>query len=426
VPSLPVAGRCFPVALLLALIAGLLLFPRAAGAQEADTTVTAPGLPYVFLDCARCDHTYIRRELTLVNYVRERQEAQIHILVTDLPTGSGGREYDIHLIGQGVFAGHNHRLTYTSDGTDTPDEVRQGFVRTLRIGLVPFLMQTPIVRRMSLLVEGEGAAQVVVDRDPWNGWIFEVYASGFGNREASRTSFSARYGIFADRVTEQWKLRFRPYGNYAFDRFEQRDRVIRSESIRDGLDTYVIRSLGPHWSVGAFADAFRSTFANIKLRLRAAPGVEFSVFPYREASRRRLTAAYIGGISEVAYRDTTIYDQIRETLPYHALNVNYDVTQPWGGIDVGLEALQYLSQPDKYRFEFDAGISVRVLRGLSVRTSANVELIHDQLNLPRGDASLEEILLRRRQLATTYEVSASLGFTYTFGSLYTNVVNTRF
>ena len=52
-------------------------------------------------------------------------------------------------------------------------------------------------------------------------------------------------------------------------------------------------------------------------------------------------------------------------------------------------------------------------------------LIHDQLYLAKGDANLEDLLLQRRQLATTYEITSSIGLSYTFGSMYNNVVNTQ-
>jgi hypothetical protein len=54
-----------------------------------------------------------------------------------------------------------------------------------------------------------------------------------------------------------------------------------------------------------------------------------------------------------------------------------------------------------------------------------VEFIHNQLNLPKGGADLEEILLRRRQLETNYEAGLSFGFRYRLGSIFNNVVNPR-
>jgi len=71
-------------------------------------------------------------------------------------------------------------------------------------------------------------------------------------------------------------------------------------------------------------------------------------------------------------------------------------------------------------------MNIRLLRGLSVSLRGEYSRIHDQLNLPKGDASIDEILLRRKELATNYEYSFSVGLSYTFGSIFSNVVNPRF
>ena len=44
----------------------------------------------------------------------------------------------------------------------------------------------------------------------------------------------------------------------------------------------------------------------------------------------------------------------------------------------------------------------------------------------KGGASLEEVLLQRRQLETTYNYFFQVGFSYSFGSIFSNVVNPRF
>jgi len=46
--------------------------------------------------------------------------------------------------------------------------------------------------------------------------------------------------------------------------------------------------------------------------------------------------------------------------------------------------------------------------------------------LPRGGASLEEVLLQRRELQTQYSYWGNVGVSYSFGSIYNNVVNSRF
>ncbi|MDZ7341730.1 MAG: hypothetical protein ONB27_10280 [candidate division KSB1 bacterium] len=46
--------------------------------------------------------------------------------------------------------------------------------------------------------------------------------------------------------------------------------------------------------------------------------------------------------------------------------------------------------------------------------------------LPLAGATLEEVLLRQRQLETSYNYWTSIGLSYTFGSIYNNIVNPRF
>ena len=79
----------------------------------------------------------------------------------------------------------------------------------------------------------------------------------------------------------------------------------------------------------------------------------------------------------------------------------------------------------KNRVEMNTSVSFRVMKGLSVNFGGFFELINDQISLPRGGASLEEILLGQAQLATDFEASVNFGFSYTFGALYNNVINTR-
>jgi hypothetical protein len=56
----------------------------------------------------------------------------------------------------------------------------------------------------------------------------------------------------------------------------------------------------------------------------------------------------------------------------------------------------------------------------------SISYIHDQLSLSAGGASQEEILLHRQELETQYRYWGSMGISYTFGSIYNNIVNPRF
>ncbi len=74
---MPLSTRFFVLSLLALLTAAPCL-----AQDEPDSLATQEALT-VFLDCDRCDDDYIRREITFVNYVRDRTESQVHLLITD-------------------------------------------------------------------------------------------------------------------------------------------------------------------------------------------------------------------------------------------------------------------------------------------------------------------------------------------------------
>jgi len=420
--------RRAPVAAFLAVVVWMGATAYPAASQDVDVMETPERLA-VFLDCGFCDETFIRQEMEYVDYVRDREVADVHVLVTQESTGPGGEAHTFDLIGQGPFQGMDYSTVYTTNVDATEAEERGGFLRTLQATLVPYLLQTPVGERLTVGVEpleGAETGQAEPRDDPWNNWTVEIYADGSADFESRQESFDTRYGVYVDRVTEDWKIQLRPFFNYNYDRFERDDGTITSTSRRNGFTSYVVRSISPHWSVGGFGDAFTSTFDNVDLRYRLMPAVEYSVYPYREATRRQLTIAYRVGGSHINYQDTTIYGETEQLLPEQTLSAGYEATQPWGQVDLSVNASQYLHDLERYNVRFGGSVEVRVAQGLSIEVGGQFALIHNQLNLPRGDADLEEVLLRRRQLETDYQAGLNFGLRYRFGSIYNNVVNTRF
>jgi len=383
----------------------------------------------LFLDCDFCDETFIRQEMAFVDHVRDREVADVHVLITRESTGSGGRSYILDLIGLRSFEDLSFTTRFTTPADATDSDARERLLGNLRAGLVPYLMQTPLGDRIRVdIAESEGVETVptAMQEDPWDYWTIEMYADGSADYESNQQSFDTRYGVYVSRVTEAWKLQLRPFFNYNYDRFDRGDRRIESTARRDGFTSYAAKSISPHWSLGAYGDILTSTYSNVDWRYRFMSAAEWSLYPYREATRRQLTVAYRLGVSHITYEDVTIYDETEQVLPQHLLNADYEVVQPWGEIEIGAIASQYLHDTSRYSLEFEAEFDVRVTRGLSIEIGGSLELIHDQINLPKGDADLEEVLLRRRQLETNYEAGFSFGFRYRFGSVLNNVVNPRF
>lgn len=70
-------------------------------------------------------------------------------------------------------------------------------------------------------------------------------------------------------------------------------------------------------------------------------------------------------------------------------------------------------------------LGIQLFRGLTLDLSGSASRIRDQINLPAGRATAEEILLLRRELQTDFQYFLSVGLGFTFGSIFSNVVNPR-
>ena len=383
--------------------------------------------PRVFFDCDRCDFSFVREEIPIVNWVRDREDAVLHLLITDQRTASGGREYSLDFIGLKRLEGTDQNLRYVSPPDYTDDDERQGLAGIIKIGLVPYLADTPLISRLSVSYEKEESGVPAAARfdDPWDSWVFEIQGGFWGEKQASRSEISLEGTLSADRITEAWRIRTFLNGEYEEDRFESGGSTIKSSSHQRRFWGAAVKSLGPHWSAGVETRIRSSTYSNIDLEFQVAPALEYSLFDYVETQRRSLTFGYRIGHRYVDYQERTIYAEATEHLFDQSLDIDLRLTQPWGSARISLEGSHFFHDLGKYRVELFSRLSLRLIRGLSLNLRSNVERIHDQLNLAAGDATLEEILLQRRDLATTYNLSGSVGLSYTFGSIYNNVVNTR-
>ena len=407
----------------LATLACLLLFFSAftpVHSQEQERP------PHVFLDCNSCDFSHIRRQIPFVNWVRDREEALVHVLITARRTASGGREYGLDYIGLKEFQDTDNTLQYISPQHYTDDERRNGLVGILKIGLLPYLTNTPLLSRFSIFYAADEAAAAPKQlEDSWDSWVFEIEGSGALEKETSRTEFAFDGQLSANRITEEWRIRMRFWGEFEEDRFKSGDQTIKSQQHEQQFWGQAINSLGPHWSVGVLARIFSNTFDNMDLGVRLAPALEYSFFEYAESDRRSLTLGYYLGHRYHNYTVRTIFNEVSEPLFDQSLDLDLRLTRPWGSARVSVEGSHFFHDLQRYRVEIFGRLSLRIHKGLSLNLSGSFDRINDQLSLEGGDATLEEILLQRRNLATDYQIDARVGLSYTFGSIYNNVVNTR-
>jgi len=418
--------------LALAQILLIATLPAAAFAQavgDPEAALQQGQVLRVFLDCSQCDFNNIRQDIDFVAYVADKNDADVHVLITTRDTATRGREYTFQFIGQGEFADIQQQLVYVSSGTDTEDERRQGVSRTFSLGLTPFLIRTPEAERFSLRYSrpfGTRTASQSV-RDPWNYWIFRLGSSLELNGEERQKSDRVRANLSANRTTEAWKVSFS-------SNLDINDRdyklssgsTLKSQTKSWSVSGSVIKSIGSsHWAALTRTELRSSTQSNQRRDLRQSVGVEWDLFPYAESTRRSFVVQYSVGLARVNYFERTLFDKMKETLADHRLAAILALRQPWGTTRASAAYQAYLHDSSKYNIDLFADANIRLFRGFGLDVQASFSRVRNQLYLAAGEVSDEEVLLRLRQLQTGYRYRMEVGFSYQFGSIYNNVVNPR-
>jgi hypothetical protein len=399
-----------------------MLVATSAAAQES-----APRLR-VHPDCNNCFQDYLRNEIRWVDFVRQPQDADIQILSTSRETGGGGTEVTLRFVGLGRFAGITHELRALTIAGETEDVRRRGVLRAVTVGLLNFMARDGLPAHLSLEVASDDEeASRQATRDPWNFWVFSLGTDFQHEAEETSRETSWEFEATADRVTDDWKISLGTSIQEQRERFDLDEDAPREFVSRERrFDWFLAKSLGPHWSFGIEGDTQSSTFENVSFLISAAPAIEFNVFPYEQYATRQLRIGYAVGVQHSRYNEETLFGRFRETRPLQQFAVTLDQRQTWGTLQVGVEWSQYLHDLSKTRLEVDGDLRFRIVRGLSVEVEGSASRIRDQLSLPRRGADPEEILLRLRELQSGYEVSLSVGFSYSFGSIFNNIVNPRF
>jgi hypothetical protein len=402
----------------------------AVAIAQTPPASTSPALS-VYLDCEEweaCDFDFFRTEITAVNWVRDRQVADVHILVTTQQTGSGGREFSVNFLGLRQFTGVVDTLKYVAEPAASRDAKRSALARVFRLGLVRYLARTPAGERLTVGF-GEAkteSAQTSAKNDRWNYWVFRTSLNGYTNGEKTYKSYQTWGSFNADRVTERWKTRLSLNNQYSQSDF-QIDSVTTFTNIQRGYGGSVlqVKSLTQHWSAGLRVNLFSSTYDNSQRSLRVLPAIEYDLFPYSQSTRRQLRLEYNIGLADFVYHDTTIFDKTKERMPIQRLLVSMATREPWGTIDLGVLGTSYLNDRTKYRVGSFTELSLRLFRGFSLRAFGSYDIIRDQFSLAKKDFTDEEILTRQFQRGTTYRFWGNVGLSYTFGSIFNNVVNPR-
>ncbi len=399
----------------------------AAAFEDAENVREDAGEPHsavkVYPD-GSFDWDYVNDCIPYVDYVRDRADADLYLLITNQVTGSGGYEYTIEIVGQKQFAGMSDTLVHYCRAAEAGEIERAGVVGALKMALMRYVGRTPIGEKITIGYRSEEIMMAAAD--PWDRWVFSLSCSPSVSGSQVDESRYVSGSVSADRVTRDLKLSFRAYSYYSESEQTLPSKTVHLIRRSSSFDALAVKSVGDHWGVGLIGEAFGQSYQNKKRCYDISPAIEYSVFPYAQSTRRELAFFAQVIFTDVVYQELTIYDKIEEKLLSYRVSLPVYVKEPWGTIRSSVSWQQYFHDASIYRLSISPMISFQVAKGLWLNLQASYYRLHDRIDQPRRTLTDEEILLNLKSLASTYEYSFGVGFSYTFGSMYSNVVNPRF
>ncbi len=391
-------------------------------------TLTAQERPKIFLDCRTyCDMTYIKSEIDFVDYMLDRQSAELYLLLIDQSTGGGGREFTMTVENKKSEA-KPYELKFFTDANAVEADIRSAIVDKLKQALLKFMVDEDLMENISYSVNSkttEATETVIID--PWNAWVFSAGVNGNMNRESQFNSLNLRFNITANRTTDAHKFFTRINYNRSESNFiiEDEETITNLQTSFYGNSLYAY-SLTEHWSIGGLVRYSRSIFENYDHSISVSPAIEFNVFPYSESADHNFTFRYDIGGRYNDYIDTTTYFKATELLARHRLAIDYQIVKPWGNIDIDAGISQFINLPKKYNIEINPSVDINIFKGFNFYTGIFYGITKDRINIPKGDLSVEEIILRNKLRDSNFAMYMYFGIRYRFGSALNNVVNTRF
>ncbi len=386
----------------------------------------------VFVRCSSwCYTDYLKTEITWANFVQDQFVADVNLRISALGTGSGGFEYQL------IFEGSNNikhlidTVQFNTNAINTDNEIREKLKNYVSMGLVRYALQLEkinalqVVSNDSLELNEMGVGSNPAE-DPFNAWVFNFSVNGYSNGQDTYRSTSMGSNFSANQNKETHKIRIGSYYNNNIQRYNYmgfKDKF--SRETYSGYFAYA-KTITPHWSFGTFHDYSHSDYENIENSFSHNVAFEYNIFDFKESQTKQLTFSTYLGSQYNHYQDTTIYLKTKEWRPSGQFNINGSFNQTWGSFGIGINTEFFLDNVKQNTTNINLELNARIYKGLSVNFYGYYSLIRNQIYLPKQNASLNEVLLQQQAVATNYSYYYSIGLSYRFGSIFNNVVNTRF
>ena len=385
----------------------------------------------VYITCGYCFEDFIKTNVTWAYFVQDQFVADVNVRINSLQTGSGGMQYQFIFQGLKTLSKLQDTITFDVTSIQTDNEIREDVLHHLELGLVRYslyldrhdVLKVASSDTLDHKEMGQGANP---NEDPFNAWVFNLSAQGYSSGQEITQSYNWGTRASAAQIKETHKIRLSVNYNKNINRYNYMGSDITYRLGNFNCNALYTKSISDHWSWGTFNNYLHSDYDNYKSSVSSNVAVEYNLFPYKDSQTKQLTfSTYLGGAYNI-YKQTSIYLKDKEFRPTGSANVQANFNQDWGSVSIGLSHQALLDDWKKNNTSLNVYVDARIYKGLSMSLYGYVALIRNQINLPLNDASIDEVLLQQQVLATNYSYYSSLSLNYRFGSIYNNVVNTRF
>jgi hypothetical protein len=257
--------------------------------SRPDSTIKRDDALKIFLDCGYCDMDFLRCEIPIVHYVRDRKEANVDIVASAIQTGSGGEEFTFVFIGQGKFKGQTDTLRTNTTSFVTEEDQRKAIAQILKMGLIRYIAQTAYAGKLNISFTKDSTQAMnclAPPADKWKSWVFSVNLGGNLNQQqlTQQTIFTPSLNI--SKVTPEWKAGINANSLYMNNTYTISGQTVDAIMRTEALTGFYVKSLGEHFSTGVVGGVNTSTVSKI------GPAIEYSIFPYSECTHRQLRLLY--------------------------------------------------------------------------------------------------------------------------------------
>ncbi len=92
----------------------------------------------------------------------------------------------------------------------------------------------------------------------------------------------------------------------------------------------------------------------------------------------------------------------RDTRIRQQLFAGWVARKPWGSVNLSASGSQFLPESQQWNARVSGGFDLRLSKGLQIGINGFYSRVRDQIGLPRGQLTDEQILVRQRLLQTNY------------------------